>query len=320
MTRTASWTPELDQVLRDKWGVVPTRGLAEELGRSMLAIKQRARKIGLRNRRRFTPDEVQLVKDLYPTHTAAQIAKRLYGTGRSAKAIFTLAKRLGLRKWPSHAPEVIDRVRELHAEGLNDYEIAARMPGFTRDQVHSIRYERLKLPMNEASIAEARRRAVKTQYTRLGVANGGELRALAYRNFAVNNGWPDDLPPRAVQILNILAEQGPKTSPELAAAIGTKTDARNSVTGYRQHLKCSSHSPLVRGHGTYTGLLQSRGLIVRQNRSLGPGCGTRGGRIPGLYMLTPAAVAIREECLERIKRNGGDAASDETQLHHAETV
>lgn len=320
MTRTASWTPELDQILRDKWGVVPTRDLAEELGRSMLAIKQRARKIGLRNRRRFTPDEVQLVKDLYSTHTAAQIAKRMYGTGRSAKAIFTLAKRLGLRKWPSHAPEVIDRVRELHAEGLNDYEIAASMPGFTRDQVHSIRYERLKLPMNEASIAEARRRAVKTQYTRLGVANGGELRALAYRNFAVNNGWPDDLPPRAVQILNILAEHGPKTAPELAAAIGTKTDARNSVTGYRQHLKCSSHSPLVQGHGTYTGLLQSRGLIVRQNRSLGPGCGTRGGRIPGLYMLTPAAIAIREECLERFTRNGGDAASDETQLHHAETV
>lgn len=314
------WTAAADAILRDKWGVVATRALADELGRTMSAVKQRARKLGMFHRRRFSAEEVQLVRDLYPTHTAAQVAERLYGKGRAAKAIFCLAKRLGLRKWPCHPPEIIERVRQLHAEGLNDYEIAAKIPGFSRDQVHAIRYERLKLPANAEAVLAARRRGVKTQYARLGIASAGDLRALSYRRFAGRNGWPEDLPPRAVQILNILAEQGPKTAEDLAAAIGVKTDDRNCVTGYRRFLKCSSHSSLVQGHGTYTGLLQSRGLIVRQHRSLGPGCGTRGGRIPGLYMLTPAAIAIREECLERLQRNACTPAAGKAQLHHAEAV
>jgi hypothetical protein len=240
---------------------------------------------------RYTIDDIITVKTLYLGHTAAEIATRIYGTPRAAKAIWILARAIGLRKWPCWTPGVIRRVRRLHARGLNDVEIAAEM-GLTRNQVHAIRYGRLKLPPNEASILRARRRGVKTQLKTLGLDSPTQLRTRAFRMYAVESGWPEDLRPREVQILNVLAAKGvPMTRRELAAAIGMKSDPADYCRGQRNLL--SGNGP----GGTYTASLARRGLVTILAR-LGPTCGAQGkgaGRRISLYMLGPVALQILEE-------------------------
>jgi DNA-binding Lrp family transcriptional regulator len=117
------WTAEEESQLRKSWGKVSGVLLARQLGRPYNAVKQKAGKMGLDAERLYTPEEIQLVRDLYPTHTAGEIAKRLHGSAQSATSVYRLANRLGLRKWPSWPPEVIERVRALHAEGLTDMQI-----------------------------------------------------------------------------------------------------------------------------------------------------------------------------------------------------
>lgn len=292
------WSPAEDAVLRAGWGNRRTGDVARELGRSPSALKQRAGKLGLAADRQYTPADLALVRELYPTHTAAQIAERVHGTPRAAGAVFRLAHRLGLRKWPHWGPEVLDRVRALHAEGLPDRAIAERLAGTVAPgqkghwQVKEIRRNRLGLPT--IPDIEGKRQAVKTQFARLGIASGGELRGLAYRKFAAANGWPEDLRPREVQILNVLAEHGPKTRLELAGLIGMRTDRRDRP----------GHLALLTGNGpggTYTASLLRRGLVARQARFTS-GRGKGMNRLPDLYLLTPHAITIREDCLERAQR------------------
>ena len=227
-----------------------------------------------------------------------------------------MAIKLGLAKWPHWPQEVLDQVAKLHAEGLHDPAIAERMADVFKDSrdprssVNYIRRAHLKLPINREAIRKAQLQAVESQKRTLGIASGGELRQFAYREYARANGWPEELPFRCVQIPNVLAEHGPKTMRELAEAIRLKPRKQGKRLLY---LCCSAHSSLVNGHGTYTGLLKGLGLVVRQGRSGGPGSGSGSGRLPGLYSLTLAAISVREECLERNKRN-----ADESVLQSAE--
>jgi hypothetical protein len=291
------WTAADRARLRKAWGKMRTRDLARVLGRTPGAVKQQAMKMGLDSERYYTPEEIALLRKLYPTHTAAQIAERIHGTAKAALAIFRMAATLGLRKWPHWEPEVLERVRALHAKGLNDAQIGERM-GLTRDKVHHIRYARLKLPMNVEAVKQAGRRAVAKQLATLGIKSGGELRQWAYRKYARENGWPEDLRPRAVQILNLLAVRGPMSRPELVEALGLRWKAENCG---RNNL--ASNDP----EGSYLAHLRARGLVlyIRRSRKTGQ----RGlGRLHGLYMLTAKAVAI----LERKVR-------DAERLHGAQT-
>lgn len=79
----------------------------------------------LGKRHRFTDAEIALVRREYPTASAASIAKRIFGTGRAAKAIFRLAFRLGLTKFPHYGPKTLAALRRLHRRGLTDTRIAA---------------------------------------------------------------------------------------------------------------------------------------------------------------------------------------------------
>lgn len=287
--RTArAWTVADDARLRASWGKARSQDLARLLGRSPSAIKQRAGRLGLDADRYFSPGEIELVRELYPTTRAAAIAERIYGTGRSALGIYKLAQKLGLQKCPHWSAAEVERVRSALAEGGTDRAVAARL-GLTRGQVTHVR-NRLCIPRDAAALLEARRGAVRTQFSRLGIRTGGDLRAMAYRRYALECGWPGDLPPRAVQILNVLAEHGPQTSLALARTLGMRTAGKRNC----ELLKASAHSALLKGHGTYTGLLVARGLVSHQRRSGGPGSGRRGGRLPGLYTLTPAAITTRE--------------------------
>ncbi|VTT96539.1 unnamed protein product [Gemmataceae bacterium] len=248
---------------------------------------------------RWTPEEKRLLRELYATAPVAELVARLK---RPIAAIYQHAKTLGLhgtRKWrhPSEFPqEVLDQVRALHAEGHSDAAIARRLgrPEFRRSVSH-IRKEKLGLPVNDRALAEGRRRAIESQRKTLGIRHGGDLRSVSFRRYARECGWPEDLPPRAVQILNVLAEHGPQTKLDLARAIGMPTDVIGS-NGSLKLLHGSRGSRLMRGHGTYTGLLVARGLVVQTHRSVGPGNGRRQGvgRLPSVFVLTPAAITARE--------------------------
>lgn len=287
-----SWTAADDAALRAEWGKVRTWDLAKRIGRSPSALKQRAVKLGLDSDRYYTAADLALVRELYPTHTAAQIAERVHGTARAALSIYRIAERIGLRKAPHWTDEERDRVRVACAAGGTDRDIAARL-NLTREQVTHVR-NRLGIPRDAAAVRAAARRAVANQGRTLGVSNGGQLRAYGYRRFARANGWPEDLPPRAVQVLNVLAEHGPKTKRELAEAIGMPT-TQIGGNGYPTFLKASARSSTMKGHGSYTALLVARGFVARHRRSAGPGSGARGGKLPDLYLLTPAAIAWREQ-------------------------
>ena len=118
------WSPEQDARLREAWGNVKSSALARELGRSPSAIKQRAIKLGLDANRYYTDEEKALIRELYPTTPATEIARRIHGNSQRASAIYRMAFNLGLTKQPRHPDELIERVKQLHAEGLNDKEIA----------------------------------------------------------------------------------------------------------------------------------------------------------------------------------------------------
>jgi len=256
----------------------------------------------------WTAEDDAVLRELYPgSHPLADLAVRL---GRSVPALFNRAQKLGLHgtrkfKHPAEWPaEIVTRVRALHAEGLTDPQIAVRMADVFRPgedgrlQARNLR-KRLGLPMNVEGVNEARRRGVRTQYAKLGISCGGELRSLGYRQFAARQGWPDDLPPRCVQILNLLCEHGPMTARELAGHMGLDVSGRTCA----QLLKCSAHSKLSKGHGTYTGVLLARGLIATQRRYTS-GRGKGKNILPNVYFVTADTIALREAHLERIEREG----------------
>lgn len=255
---------------------------------------------------RWTTADDAVLRELYPgSYPLADLAAKL---GRSVPALFNRAQKLGLHgtrkfKHPATWPVAIaERVKALHADGLTDPQIAARMADVFRPgeegrlQARNLR-KRLGLPMNVEGVNEARRRGVRTQYAKLGISCGGELRSLGYRQFAARQGWPDDLPPRCVQILNLLCEHGPMTARDLAGRMGLDVSGRTCA----QMLKCSSHSKLSRGHGTYTGVLLTRGLIATQRRYTS-GRGRGYNALPNIYFVTAETIALREAHLERIKR------------------
>lgn len=264
-------------------------------------------------RRFWTPAEDARLRELYPTHTADGCAAAL---GRPVRAVYHRARKIGLDKHPHWPAGVVERARQLNAEGHPDRVIAERMAdvfGAGQKAVYAVKNLRQTHGWPHHYDLEGKRRAVARQRKTLGVRNGGELRALAYRRYAARCGWPDDLPPRAVQILNVLATKGPKTGAQLAAALGVRTK-RNSVHGGPVHLPCSANSALCRGHGTYTGLLIARGLIVGLRRSGGLGSGKGGARRPNLYTLTPHAVRVRQEILDA---TGTAAAGTEERVDQA---
>lgn len=78
-----------------------------------------------------------------------------------------------------------------------------------------------------------------------------EVRRLAFNQFAERHGWPSDLRPRAVQILDLLYQYGPKTRRQIVEATGMPW------LGSRKSLH--SNDP----EGSYLAHLVARGLVVR---------------------------------------------------------
>jgi hypothetical protein len=271
------WTPDEESLLRERYGKARTRDLAAALGRSMLAVKQKAMKLGLDAGRAHTDEEIDAVRSLYADRTAIEIAERLYGTAEKVNRVNRLVVKLGLKKWPSWPDDVLDRVRALHAEGLTDSGIAGRMAGVFaagvagRLQVRHVRL-RLGLPANRGTEAyrAARRAGVRRQHATLGIDNPNDLRRRAHRRFAERYNLPPDLRPAQVRMVLALTG-GPLTLPELKAAIGVRPGAGLLHNAART---------------TYQADLCNRGLLARIPTGIGGSA--RGPRVR--YVLTVAAL------------------------------
>lgn len=221
-------------------------------------------------RRFWTATEIEDVRDSrLRGESYESISTRL---GRPVSMVLKHAKRLGVtRVYRGFAPGLRDRVAERHAAGWSDAEIAAEW-GCERHCVGRIRRD-LGLPLNRWSERQRRRVGEKTreQCRAAGVQSLAEIRSLAFARYAAAHGWPADLRPRAVQILEALRVRGPMTRREIADAIGMPWK------GSRKSLVSNDKA------GSYLAYLIRRGLVVQLGRvARGKG---RGGSV-NLYSLT----------------------------------
>lgn len=237
--------------------------------------------------REYTDRDIAYVRRHYRRQPVAAIAAELR---RSVKAIRVLASRLGVaRRSGGRAadPAMLARIRRRHSHGWADPEIAAEL-GISREWVGELR-RRLGLPTNANNSRCRARVAAKTreQCRAAGVRNLGQLRALVHRQRAEAAGWPADLRPRAVEILDLLYNHGPKTRRQIADALGMPwKGSRDSLV---------SNDP----EGSYLAHLIARGLVVCLPRALPmPG---RGKNV-SIYMIPPyvrKALPRKERQCER---------------------
>lgn len=264
------WTTRDRRVLAACVGRLSHAEIAARLGRSMFAVRAYCLRHGYARPAFWSAADRATVRRLYRKVPAAEIARRL---GRTFRAVHQCARAMGLHT-PQRfrAPDMESFVRERNADGWPDAEIA-RARGVERHAVAHLR-KRLGLPSNQFS---ARRRAAVAartaeQLRRAGLPSIGHLRVQAFRARARAAGWPDDLRPRAVQILNLLWERGPQTRRQIADAIGMRwKGSRNSLT---------SNDP----EGTYLAHLVARGLVVDLGR-VGTVRGQGKGRSVHVYSL-----------------------------------
>lgn len=293
LKRPLAWTPWADDALRAEFGRpgVNTRVLALRLGKSYGAVKQRAARLGLKSYRWWSRAEKRALRARYGKEDAAGLARDL---GKTVRSVYQNAKKLGLVKcvrWPA---KVIGRVKALNAAGLCDREIAARL----RKRLDQVKHIRRRFGLPRRPDRDARRRSIENQRRTCGVKNSGELRAWSFRKYAREQGWPEDLRPREVQVLNVLADGVPRTKRELAAAIGMRADHDRAAK-----VLCGNGPG-----GSYTATLMRRGLATCLGR-IGPRCketGKGNGVRLRLYTLGPAALAILQE---RAKCQTGTAPS-----------
>jgi hypothetical protein len=195
---------------------------------------------------------------------------------------------------PHERAVIHERIRAMAMARHTDPEIAAAV-GLSRGGVNYIRLKVLGMKRTPDEVLEARRQNIRRQQERgvwRGVMGGrrdkgakkGSERALEnYRRFATafatEHGWPTDLKPRSVQILQVLFAYGPMTRIEIAEAIGLKVYKKG---------QCLISSPKKPGPLME---LETRGLVCRQAAAVRIG---RRGFARALYMPTIAAINMLE--------------------------
>lgn len=206
----------------------------------------------------YTRAELAALRQAFGKRSAATVAKQL---GRTASGVYQAWARLGLSQKRPNREAVRRFILRKHPRGWSDGVIAEAWNAKHPDKpVHrrwvSESRRRMGLTHNRMSKHTRSRVAEKTkeQCVKAGVNSLAEVRRLAYDKFAVSHGWPADLRPRAVQILDLLYQYGPKTRRQIVAAIGM------SWLGSRKSLR--SNDP----EGSYMAHLIARGLVVRSLR------------------------------------------------------
>jgi len=220
----------------------------------------------------WTKKEIAYLRKNYGRRTPQQIAERL---GRTRPAVLKKAVNLGVaRRYKPLPADWPDKLREFHALGYTDAEIGRKLD----TDRHFVTEQRAAMGLACNALSEWRRRQVgaktREQCEAAGVKSLAEVRVQAFRAFARRRGWPEDLRPRAVQILDVLYEQGPMTRRKIAEEIGMPWK------GSRKSLL--SNDP----EGSYLAHLIARGFVVvvkRANRVTGQGR----GKSTDVYSIPP---------------------------------
>lgn len=141
--------------------------------------------------------------------------------------------------------------------------------------------------------SERTRARTKLQLAKAGVKSLAEVRIKRFREYAAASGWPSDLRPRHVQILDALYVHGPHTRRQLAERLGMPWK------GSRKSLV--SNDP----EGSYLAHLQARGLVIRTTKRvpLTDGAKAKNGKRSGknvyLYLL-PLGVQPNRQPMESV--------------------
>jgi hypothetical protein len=272
------WTyHEEDQLAEYRGEGLCLKEIAERLGRTVASVRSRSKLLKLVPDRRWSDAEKQFAIEQRGKLTIDQIAEQL---GRSRSAIYQLWDRLNLCERQQDSRPLQAFIREKHPLGWSDAEMAAAWsaehPEYTvgREWVMELRRDKLGLPHNAYSQHRRRRVAEKTkeQLAKAGLPSIGHLRARAFQQFAARHGWPADLRPRAVQILDLLYQRGPHTRRQIFDAIGMPWK------GSRKSLV--SNDP----EGSYLAHLAARGLIVVSQRAVR---GKGRGKSVNVYAIAP---------------------------------
>jgi hypothetical protein len=201
---------------------------------------------------RWSAKDDRYLRRWYGTKATEEIAAKV---GRSASSVHQHAARIGLhqrRRTAAERDQLIGRIRTWNARGYSDAEIGAKLRLCRR----TITFFRNVAGLPHNRLADRQRRRVAEQTRRqcraAGVTNLAEVKSLVFRKHAKAAGWPEDLSPRAVAILQTLKANGPMTRRQLCEAMGM------TWRGSRTTLKTKRNS--------YLAELQHRGLVVTLGR------------------------------------------------------
>jgi hypothetical protein len=274
-----SWSGREKRKLSLWWAKgVPRAEISRRLGRSIPSVVSRAKLLGCRRpgRHYFTRDEARLLRIRYRVDGAAWCARRLKVSIQQVRAA---ARRLGIaRRIPRIDYADLDRfIRRHWPLGWSDREIADAYTARRRiTERHTVGDRRRAMALASNALSEHRRRKIaettRQQLQREKLPTLAALRANRFREYARERGWPENLPPRGVQILDALYERGPMTRRQIAAAVGMPWKGGNTF----------NWTPPKYTRGSYLADLAARGLVVRMRRAAPGG---RGGQKVDLYAI-----------------------------------
>jgi hypothetical protein len=255
------WTKAEDDQIRLHYAA-DAEGLADRLGRTLMAVRRRAQALRVTAGRRvaaWSDTDLALLKQEYPAGDLDRLAELL---GRTRAAIGLKAREVGLRRadcptGPKSKKWYIsgEVVRVLHGQGWTDTRIGREL-GVAQEAVSKVR-------------------------RKLGlIAHASFEPGVSGMRPPDAEGWPLTLPVLAARVLTVLADRGARTPAELVEDLGFRRGPGVKPSDY---LRCKARDG---SHRSALAVLEERGLV---RRCPGP---------PGGWMLSPKgcelAIARRE--------------------------
>lgn len=257
---------EENRIIRENWPNL--RHLARILGRTVNAIRRRATKLGLpsasgQRRRLFSDADREMIRSRYRTEGAKPLAREM---GRDRNCIVALAQRMGvvcIRRWTEAEDR---RLMQLLQAGKKHAEIVVQM---------GRSYSAIAKRAQEVGMARrlfspaARRQSLITIISPRPL--GSEARWARERIALGEHGWPPDMNPKEVRILESLRKCGPQSRRALALSIGEPA-TRDPRKFLMTHGGCSAMARVM-----------ARGLVARMRIN-------RDRKVVYVYTLTTAAM------------------------------
>lgn len=142
MVNFAKYKQEEIKFIKENYGKIPTKIIAEELGRTVCAIKTKARKLKCGTRTYWTGEEEEILKKVFPYYSNEEISE-VFLEGRSESAIKNMARKMNLYKaeLPPQKQKQFNK-DELLEEIKKVYKRLGRTPLLTELRIYGLPSER----------------------------------------------------------------------------------------------------------------------------------------------------------------------------------